>query len=391
MLDCQKTLFDIPDDVSFLSAASYSPLPKSVQRSGQDGVARKGQPWQITGEQRAGIYDRCRAAAAALIQAPARDVALVPSVSYGFATAAKLLDLPAGARVIVLENDHSSPVLEWMSAPNGKALNVDTVRTPRNGDWTSAVLEAIQRPGAPPPALASISAVHWADGGVIDLVRVAAALREHGAAFAIDTTQATGAMPVDVGTLDPDFVMFPTYKWLLGPYGRAFCYIAPRHQQGPPLEQTTSGRRGIRSEALVYLDDTRYHDDARRFDMGERDHFITMDMASLGMELIARLDQAAIANYTRTLTDALEGHLSGMRTANGRQPLTLDRRYRAPHILSVDVGPEHAQSLAQRLEAERIFVTARLGRLRIAPHVYNDDRDINRLVQALGRHLANCD
>ena len=41
------------------------------------------------------------------------DIALIPSVSYGVATAAKLLTIPRGSRVIVLENDHSSPVLEW--------------------------------------------------------------------------------------------------------------------------------------------------------------------------------------------------------------------------------------------------------------------------------------
>ncbi|HBY31280.1 MAG TPA: aminotransferase, partial [Bradyrhizobium sp.] len=42
---------------------------------------------------------------------------------------------------------------------------------------------------------------------------------------------------MDVTKLDPDAVIFPTYKWLIGPYGRAFLYIAKRHQNGVPLEQ----------------------------------------------------------------------------------------------------------------------------------------------------------
>ena len=80
---------------------------------------------------------------------------------------------------------------------------------------------------------------------------------------------------MDVQALDPDFVIFPTYKWLLGPYGRAFLYIAKRHQDGIPLEQTAlrPPQRARREE--VYFADLRYVADARRFDMGERDHFIS--------------------------------------------------------------------------------------------------------------------
>ena len=109
---------------------------------------------------------------------------------------------------------------------------VDTVRQPDDADWTSAVLAAIERAGAPPVALASISSVHWSDGGLIDIERVAAALRKQGALFLIDATQSVGVLPLDVRAIDPDFVIFPTYKWLIGPYGRAFLYIAKRHQGG---------------------------------------------------------------------------------------------------------------------------------------------------------------
>lgn len=387
MLESQRALFDVPRDVCYLSAASYSPLPKAVQEIGCEGVARKGQPWCMTGEWRAGIYERARKAAAALINAPADDIALVPSVSYGFATAAKLLNLPAGARAIVLDSDHSSPVLEWMSRAEDESLTVDTVAMPDDGDWTSPVLEAIERPGAVPVALASNSAVHWADGGVIDLAKVAAALKRQGAAFAIDSTQATGAIPVDVAALDPDFVLFPTYKWLLGPYGRAFCYIAPRHQLGIPLEQTTSARRGIKSEALVYLEDIGYCDGAARFDMGERDHFITMDMASVGMEMIAGWGQSAIGDYVRGLTEDLERRLEGLATRAGRQVRATPRANRAPHIFCIGFGEEHAQPVAEALARENIHVTARLGRLRIAPHVYNDGHDIEQLAGALQRMI----
>ncbi|PHK79982.1 aminotransferase, partial [Salmonella enterica subsp. enterica serovar Typhimurium] len=87
----------------------------------------------------------------------------------------------------------------------------------KDGDWTSAVLAMIERPGAAPVSLASISSVHWSDGGLIDVERVSAALKTRGAMFLIDATQSAGVLAMDVKRLDPDFVLFPTYKWVLGP------------------------------------------------------------------------------------------------------------------------------------------------------------------------------
>ena len=59
----------------------------------------------------------------------------------------------------------------------------------------------------------------------------------------IDATHDVGIRHIDVKTLDPDFLIFPTYKWVLGPYGRAFMYVAKRHQHGVPLEQTAPARK----------------------------------------------------------------------------------------------------------------------------------------------------
>src|SRR5262245_19370683 len=255
MLPSQRALFDMPREICYLNAASWSPLPIATQKAGRVGVARKGQPWLIDPALPNRQFERARCAAARLINADADDVALISSVSYGVAAAAKLISVPAGLRVLVLENDHSSAVLEWITrAPAGRFL-VETVRRPDDGDWTAAVLAAIDAPGAPPVGLASISSVHWADGGTIDMDRVGAALRRQGAMLLVDATHAVGVMKIDVRSLDPDFLVFPTYKWLLGPYGRAFLYIARRRQDGVPLEQTSYGRRAISSERETYYRD----------------------------------------------------------------------------------------------------------------------------------------
>ena len=304
-------------------------------------------------------------------------------VLYGVATAAKLLTIPRGTRVIVLESDHSSPVLEWHARAEAQGFTVETVRQPGDADWTSAVLAAIERPGAAPVGLASISSVHWSDGGLIDVDLVSAALRRQCAMFLIDATQAVGVLAMDVKRLDPDFVLFPTYKWVLGPYGRAFLYIAKRHQNGIPLEQTSAGRRDVRAENAVYFTDLNYVPDARRFDMGERDYFISMEMASIGMEMLAEWGASAVVQRIAMLTERIA---EGVRGIGVSVP---DARLRAPHILSLAFKGGMPVGLVEGLASESVYVAPRLGRLRVSPHVYNDEVDADRFVEVLTRRLRS--
>jgi selenocysteine lyase/cysteine desulfurase len=382
MLASQRDLFEIPRDICYLNSASYSPLPRKTQEAGRAAILRKAAPWTLDAGFANRQHDRARAAAATLIHADPADIALIPSISYGVATAAKVLTIARGARVIVLENDHSSPVLEWQTRAEAQGFAIETVRQPGDGDWTSAVLAVIERPGAPPVGLASISSVHWSDGGLIALEKVAAALKRQGAVFLIDATHGAGVLPMEVSRLDPDFVVFPTYKWLLGPYGRAFLYIARRHQGGTPLEQTSFGRRNVRAENAVYFADTSYLADARRFDMGERDHFISMEMASIGMEMMAAWGDAGVAERLAMLTERIAEGVRGLGVSMPAGHL------RAPHILSLGFKDGMPAGLVEGLASEGVHVAARLGRMRISPHVFNDEADCDRFVKALARRLS---
>jgi len=146
------------------------------------------------------------------------------------------------------------------------------------------------------------------------------------------------------------------------------------------LEQTSYGRRAVRAEQDVYFTDTSYIGDARRFDMGERDHFISMEMAAIGMEMMAQWGRPAIVERLAMLTARLA---EGLRGIGVDIP---DARVRAPHILSLGFPSGMPPELVARLAAENVFVAPRLGRLRISPHVYNDEADVDRFIEVFGKH-----
>ena len=369
----------MPRDVCFMTAASWCPVPISAVELGKEAVARKSRPWELSSDMQQQQCEGARNAAAALIGANPSDMAIIPSVGYGVASAAKILGLEPGASVIVLADDHTSPVLEWSDPTGNGNLKVHTVQRGLDGDWTSAVLEKMAQVSKSGLALVSISNVHWADGGLIDMDAVASAARNYETKVLLDATHAVGVVDVDVNRIQPDFLIFPTYKWLLGPYGRAFLYVAPQHHGGIPLEQTMSGRKRVRAEDPVYFSDLSYVEDASRFDMGERDFFISLDLARHGMELVHRLGRASVEARLKKMTTLIETEI-----LEAELPVDmLSEQHRSPNILSLRFPQGMPDELEKRLAAHKVYAAVRLGHLRIAPHIYNDEEDCEKLVAAL--------
>ncbi|MGY2048781.1 aminotransferase class V-fold PLP-dependent enzyme [Methylobacterium sp. JK268] len=361
-LPSRRALFEIPQDIAYLDAAAWSPLPRAVRDAGEAGLMCKVSPWSHPREQAADWAERTRAAAGALIGAEAGDVAIVGSVSHAMATAARNLAPAPGSRVLRVADEFPSHRYAFDRLAAARGLVVETVPRPPDGDWTAALLASIARPGAPPLGLATLTPLHWADGSLIDLDRIAPAVHAAGAALVIDATQAAGALPIAIARWRPDFLAFPTYKWALGPYGTAFLYAAPHRQAGEPLEEN-EGNRGAAG--------------ARRYDRGERNDPVSLPMAATGMELVAGWGVAESAAALRVLTDRL---------AEGAADLGLavaPRALRAPHILGLPLPGDAAEQVARALRERTVFVSARLGRLRISPHVWATQDDVAACLAAL--------
>lgn len=367
-LPCQRHLFEIPDDVAYLDAAAWSPLPRSVREAGEAGMLVKSRPWSHPREAVPAQAERARSAAAALLNAGADDIAIVGSVSHAMATAAKNLSPDPGGRIVRIVDEFPSLCFAFDRLAAERGLEVEIVPRPADGDWTQSLLDAIHRPGAPPLTVATLTPLHWADGTVIDLDRIAPAVHAAGAALIIDATQAVGAVPVDVARWRPDFLAFPTYKWALGPYGLAFLYAAKHRQGGTPIEENNGNRPPATG--------------ARRYDRGELNDPVALPMAATGLELIAGWGVPSIAARLLELSDSLAEGLVGLGFTLAPAHL------RSPHMLGAYLPDGLPDRLIGGLREHNVFVSDRLGALRVSPHVFANEKDVARCLDAVRARLA---
>ncbi|MDQ3953447.1 MAG: aminotransferase class V-fold PLP-dependent enzyme [Actinomycetota bacterium] len=239
-MESQRSLFDIPEDVTYLNAAYLGPRLRSVDAAGRAALARTARPWEIAPEHFFFDAEVARERFASLVGGDADGVALVPSVSYGIALASKNLPLPRGKNVVVLDEQFPSNVYEWRDAAARAEAAVVTVPRPGDHDWTRPVLGYVDDD----TAIVAVPNCHWTDGTVVDLVRVGEAARAVGAALVVDVTQSLGVRPLDVREVRPDWLVVAGYKWMLGPFSLGYCWVAPHLREGEPLERNWLTRAG---------------------------------------------------------------------------------------------------------------------------------------------------
>lgn len=373
MIDCHRHLFDLPDDVVYLRCAASAPQLKSVYEAGRLGLAKKSRPWRIGARETFDDVERLRALFAGLIGADNGDVALAPSASYGLSIAAANLTVGEGRDVVVLARQFPSNVYPWRALVRRHGGRLLTVERPADDDWTAAVLASI----GPSAAIVALPQCHWLDGAMLDLEAIGRRVRDVGAALVLDLSQSLGAVPFDVGAVQPDFLVAVAEKWLLGPYQLAFLYAAPSRQSGEPIEHTWIGR--AESENYARLVDYRdgYQPGARRFDVGERGNFISVPMAIQALRQIADWRVDAIAATLKRMTDETADRAAAI----GLTPVPMAAR--APHMIGLRAEAGLPAGLGDRLADRNIFVTVRDQVIRVSPHVYNKSEDIESLFIAL--------
>lgn len=372
-----RELFDIPKEVVYLNCANMAPQLRSITKSGIAAVCAKAAPWRLKAPDWFSGAEELRELAARLLGTEADAVALVPGASYGIAVAAANLPLAAGQSIVLLDQEFPSNVYAWQLLAQRKSGHVVTVHRARTADWTEALEQSIDAR----TAIVAVPQCHWTDGSRVDLERIGDRARAVGAALVIDASQSLGACPLNLGRVQPDFLVAVGYKWLLGPYGLGYLYVAPKWRGGTPLEQSWLTRAGSENFARLVDYSAEYRPGARRFDMGEYPQFVLAPMAITALQHVLAWGVVRIAQLLAPLTAAVAG-------LAGEHGFTiLPAAQRCAHMIGLRRPSGIQPGLAARLTAGNIHVSVRGDCIRVAPHLYNGFSDIDRLFAAL--HAAN--
>ena len=380
LLPNQRALFDIPEDVAYLNCAYQSPLMKPVVEAGEKAVRMKQHPWQTTSPDFFSLPDRGRELFARIIGADSDGIAVIPAISYGMAIAALNIEMSEGQEILVLEDQFPSNVYPWREKARESSGRMVTVPRPRSlageltpAEWTPSIIEAI----GPQTAIVALPHCHWTDGTLIDLVAVGEAARSAGAALVLDVAQSLGALPIDVKAIQPDYLVSVTYKWLMGPYSLGFLYVAPHRRDGRPVEHSWAGRKGAENFARLVDYQDEWAPGVQRMDMGEKSQFHLMPMAIAAME---QLLDWGIENIAATLS-AKTRNIADRAATLGLTSVPAEQR--AGHFLGLRFPGGVPDQLLERLFEQKIFVSVRGDSMRVTPHLYNTEHDVDRLIAAL--------
>jgi selenocysteine lyase/cysteine desulfurase len=378
-LECQKDAFSLPPDIHYLNCAYMSPLPRVVEEAGIGGILRKRNPAVLEPEDFFRESQKIRTLFSDLVNAPDPNrIAILPSVSYGIGVAARNTPLDPGQNVVLLHEQFPGNVYGWRRLASERGAEIRMIApgegSSRGREWNERILEAIDAG----TGVVALAPVHWTDGTAFDIRAIGARAREVGAALVLDGTQSVGAIPMDVQALQPDALVVASYKWLLGPYSIGVGYFGTRYMDGLPLEETWIAREGSEDfRALVDYRDT-YQPGAIRFDVGERSNFILAPMLVSALRLLGGWRPERIQSYVKGLSGGLLEELRELSYS------VEDDEYRVGHIFGIRMpkGLELA-SVKGALEGERVSASLRGSALRISPHLYNDEEDMDALLRAL--------
>ncbi|AXY75030.1 aminotransferase class V-fold PLP-dependent enzyme [Paraflavitalea soli] len=372
-IDASRHLFELEEGITYLNCANMSPMLHTVRQAGLQALDTRAAPWKIAGADWFTQAEILRELAATVFQTHGNNIALVPSVSYGLAVAAKNLPMKPGQSIMVLEDQFPSNYYVWEQLARRQQLQLITIPRSQEQNITDSILAAINNQ----TGLVAIPNCHWMDGAHIDLEAVSGAVRKVGASLVLDLSQSLGALPVDIDRIQPDFAVSVGYKWMLGPYGLGYMYVAPKWQaQGDPLEYSWLTKNGAEDFAGLTNYKDGYRHGARRFDMGEFPQFNLLPMCIAALQQIIHWKPAAIQQQLTTLT----GRIVAYKKEKG---IGLNKEHFVGHMCSIPLGDRDVTSLKKRLEQNKVIVSFRGSSIRVSPHLYNDVPDLDNLLACL--------
>jgi selenocysteine lyase/cysteine desulfurase len=320
--------------------------------------------------------DRARRSAAALCGVRVDDLAFVKNTTEGLGFVASGLRWQRGDRVVVPDREFPSTIYPWLSL---RDLGVEVDRVTPEGEGGALAVDAfasVIASGRPPKVVAT-SWVHYGRGWRTDLERLADVCHDNGALLCVDAMQGVGVIPAHFATWNVDFAVVGPHKWLCAPRGVGIFYVAPGvRDRLRPLEPgwASVAHRGAWTNLDLVWDGS-----ARRFEGGSPNEAGIVALgASIDVLLRAGIDR--VWNHVDMLCDRL---IDGLR-ALGRVRFLSDRSAEGRSaIVTFAVDGVPSTDVAAYLQRERFACAPRGGGIRLSPHGYMDESDVDALVESV--------
>lgn len=309
-----------------------------------------------------------------LVNCAADEVAFTPNTSTGISSIATALPYRRGSNVVVTDLEYPAVTYTWLALQRKGKLRVRFVKN-RVGriDPSDVEKKVDDRTVA-----ISISEVEFGNGFKNDMKTLSEIAHRHGAYIINDAIQSAGAMNVDVRRQDIDFLAAGGFKWLLGPLGTGYMYV--RKQLAKELETTIVGASSVDPERERLYNGTEYTpaSSAKRFDTGSY-NMIGYLAGKEALRLLTHLRSSKIERRILRLTDYLIDKLREMKVTI----ITPLERESRSGIVTFKV--RRLQQVLRKLTARNFILAPRAGGLRASPHFYNTEKEIDKLINELGR------
>ena len=369
-----RARFPIFEHTTYVNSCSQGALSVDVREAYEsylDGWDVHGAEWEHWVER----AEAARAAFARLVAGQPDEVAVTTSVSQGVSGVVSALPLErSGRRRIVITELEFPTVGQIAHAQELRGAEIVHVQVEPDGTIPPERFdEAIDEQ----TALVCCTVVSYRTGTRLDVAEVARLAHERGALVLADAYQAAGSIPIDVRALGVDFLTAGTVKYLLASAGLGFLWC--RSDLATSLLPTQTG--WFADEDIFQMDISDYspHASARRFDAGTPP--VPSIYAGLaGMAIVEEVGVPAIESHVRGLNRRL---LAGLEELGARvvTPHAEEQRGALICVASSDV-----EALVRELATDRIVTSSRDSSLRISPHLYNVEEDVDRVLEALQRH-----
>jgi selenocysteine lyase/cysteine desulfurase len=378
--DWRQEWFEI-EDATYLNLAGQAPMPRVSIRAAQAALEAKKSPHHKTDAVFYEVPNRIRASLAQLIGAKAEEIAITSGASSGATAVAYGLKWNPGDEVITAKGEFPLQYTTWKPMEEREGIKLRIVSPSGRFITADDVIGAI----TPRTRLVSLSLVRFDDGSLLDAARVAAACHAQGALLLLDVSQCCGAIPMDVRKLGADFLTSAGYKWLLGPFGTGFFWVKSELLSGVrPAPFYWMAVDGSDNFANLNFANPKPAPNAKRWDAPEWASYFNFNLAAMdaSVDFVVKMGAETVAAHNQKLIGLLFERLPKDRCVPASP---LDPARRGPYGCFAARSVEKTRELYEKLRKENVIVSLREGNIRVSPHLYNTERDIDRLIAVITR------